>query len=193
MKSIFFVITVVLVFFLIPSNAYAEHIFKDQEAFAQYLDISQIMAEKISFEYDGETFEVYYGYKGSLDSMGSEYKNPTLSSMNINEDNKSIEIVMEEVPAKTDFWVRIPFEVLSAEKEEFTVLVDGKDTRYDLMIYPNDYVVGFVISDTTKNIEIVGTHVIPEFGSFAIMVLGVSIFGLAYFVRKYSRQTFIST
>ncbi len=181
-----FPISVILTIIFIPSGVYADHIFKDQKIFAQYLDIAQIMAEKVSFEFDGETFEIFYGYKGSLDSMGIEHKTPTLSSISIHEENKSLEIVMEYVPVKTDFWVRIPFEVLSAENEEFTVLIDGMDTRYDLMKFPNDYVIGFVITETSEDIEIIGTHVIPEFGSLVILIFGVSIFGLIYFGRKFS-------
>lgn len=97
---------------VIPSTVYAEHIFKDREAFAQYLDIAQVMAEKFVFEFGDNSYDVYYGYKGSLDSMGDDFVPPTLDSMMINEERKSIEITMELVPEKTDFWVRIPFEVL---------------------------------------------------------------------------------
>ena len=110
--------------------------------------------------------------------------------MSINEERKSIEIVMDDVPEDTDFWVRIPQEVLYAENEKFTVLVNGEDTGYDLMKFPNDYVVGFVILDTTENIEIIGTKVIPEFGTFTILILGISIFGLVYFVRRSSFSYF---
>jgi len=169
-----------------PTDVFAEHVFKDIEAFGQYFDIAQIMAEKIVFEIGDDTYDVYYGYKGSLDSMGSEHLEPTLSSMNINEERKSIEITMEEVPEKTDFWVRIPQEVLYAEGEKFQVLVDGVDTRYDLMKYPSDYVIGFIILETTENIEIIGTRIIPEFGTFAILILGVSILGLVYLMRRSS-------
>lgn len=168
------------------SDVHAEHIFEDGEAFAQYLDIAQIMAEKITFEVGDDTFDIYYGYKGSLDSMGSDHPEPVLSSMIINEERKSIEVVMEGVPEKTDFWVRIPHELLSAEGEKFQVLVDDVDTGYDLANFPNDYSIGFVISETTENIEIIGTRIIPEFGAFAILTLGVSILGFVYFVRKFS-------
>ena len=63
-------------------------------------------------------------------------------------------------------------------------MVDGVDTRYDLMKYPEDYVVGFVISETTKNIEIIGTKVIPEFGMFSGMILGISVLGMLYFITE---------
>ena len=172
---------------MIPiSNVYAEHIFQDQEAFAQYLDIAQIMAEKFVFEIGDNAYDVYYGYKGSLDSMGDEFITPTLDSMMINEERKSIQISMGEIPTKTDMWVRIPEEVLYAENEKFQVLIDEEDTGYDLMKMPDGYVVGFVISEDSENIEIIGTKVIPEFGSITILVLGISIIGIVYFVRKSS-------
>lgn len=165
--------------------AFAEHIF-NPEAYAQFLDISQLESDKVTFTFDDKSYDIYYGYRGSLDSMGSDEQYPVLSTMKINEERKSIEIVMEEVPEKTDFWVRTPEDVLYAEGEKFKVLVDGVDTGYDLMKFPNDYVVGFVISVDAKNIEIIGTRVIPEFGAYSVLILCVGIVGLVYFTRKFS-------
>lgn len=167
------------------SIAFAEHIF-NPEAHAQFLDISQLESDKVTFTFDDKSYDIYYGYRGSLDSMGSDEQYPVLSTMKINEERKSIEIVMEEVPEKTDFWVRTPEDVLYAEGEKFKVLVDGVDTGYDLMKFPNDYVVGFVISEDAKNIEIIGTRVIPEFGAYSVLILCVGIVGLVYFTRKFS-------
>ena len=177
----------ILLLLIIPasSNAFAEHVFHP-EAYAQYLDISQIESEKVTFTFDDTSYDVYYGYRGSLDSMGSNEQFPEVLSMNINQENYSIEIIMKDVPEKTDFWVRTPENVLYADGEKFTVLIDGVDTGYDLMKFPGDYVIGFIISEDTKKIEIIGTRVIPEFGTYAIMILGLSILGLIYFVRKSS-------
>ncbi len=170
---------------MIPASslAFAEHIF-NPDAYAQYLDISQLESEKVTFAFDEKSYDIYYGYRGSLDSMGSDELYPVLSSMNINEERKSIEIIMEDVPEKTDFWVRTPEDVLYAEGEQFKVLVDGIDTGYDLMKFPNDYVIGFIISEDAQKVEIIGTRVIPEFGTYAILILGISIMGLVYFVRN---------
>lgn len=163
---------------------YAEHVFKDVKAYAQYLDISQLESEKITFTFNDKSYDVYYGYHGSLDAMDSDDVFPTLSSMNVNERKKSLEILMDDVPEKTDFWVRIPEDVIYAEGEQFIVLVDDIDTRYDLMKFPSDYVIGFIIDEKTKNIEIIGTEVIPEFAMFTILLLGVSMIGLICFTRK---------
>ncbi|QLH07263.1 PEFG-CTERM sorting domain-containing protein [Nitrosopumilus ureiphilus] len=176
---------VFLLLLIIPSSshAFAEHIF-NSDAYAQYLDISQLESEKVTFEYDEKSYDVYYGYHGSFDAMGSDDPIPVLSSMKINEERKSIEIIMDDVPEKTDFWVRAPTDVISAKGEKFTVLVDGVDTRYDLMKFPNDYVVGFIISEDTKNIEIIGTRVIPEFEGLSILILGIPIMAIIYVAQK---------
>ena len=169
---------------MFPVTVYAEHIF-NVDAFGQYLDISQLESEKWTFEFDEKNYDFYYGYHGSLDAMGSDALFPTLNSMSIDEERKSLKIIMEDVPEQTDFWVRMPEDVISAEDEKFIVLVDGVDTGYDLMKFPNDYVIGFFITENTKNIEIIGTRVIPEFGIFTVFVLGMSILGLLYILRKY--------
>ena len=178
-------VTPLLLLMLVPiSNAYAEHVFPF-DAYGQFLDISQLEAEKFSFEFDDVTYDLYYGYHGSLDdSMTEDVGEPVVTAMQINQDRKSIEVDFETVPEKTDFWVRIPFEVLTAEKEDYTVLVNGEDTGYDLMKMPDGYVVGLIIDQETEHVEIIGTNVIPEFGTVAIMVLGVAILGIVYFVRK---------
>ncbi|MCV0431598.1 MAG: PEFG-CTERM sorting domain-containing protein [Nitrosopumilus sp.] len=166
--------------------AFAEHVF-NPEAHAQYLDISQLEAEKAEFEFDDVTYSIYYGYHGSMDdSMSDILADPTVKELTINQERKSIEVVFEDIPKKTDFWLRIPFEVLAADKEQYQLFIDGVDTGYDLMKMPDGYVIGMIISEDTKHIEIMGTNVIPEFGTYPVLILGLSILGLVYFMRKSS-------
>jgi len=169
---------------LIPiSNVHAEHVL-DIEAFAQYLDISQLEAEKFELEVDENSYVLYYGYHGSLDDSAlDDFKEPIVA-VALNQERKSIEFAFEEVPEKTDFWVRIPFEVLTAEKEKYQVFVNELDTGYDLMKMPDGYVVGLIISEDTKHVEIIGTNVIPEFGAISILIFGIAVFGIVFLVRK---------
>jgi len=178
---------------LLPtSKADAEHVL-DVEAFAQYLDISQLESDKFVLEIDGNSYDLYYGYHGSLDAMGSDFQDPTLSEIIVNNERKSLEITMIEVPERTDFWVRVPFEVISAEKENYQILVDGVDTGYDLMKFPNDYVFGVFIHENTEHIEIVGTTVIPEFGTLSILIFFFALFGTIYLVKKSAFYTNLTT
>ena len=135
---------------------------------------------------DDDSHDMYYGYSGSIDSMGSDKPHPVLSFMSINQERKSLEITFDEVRENSVFWIRMPEDVISAEKGKFKVFVDGKDTLYDLTIRPDNVALGMIVPKDGQHVEIIGTKVIPEFGTFAILTLGVSILGLVYFVRKSS-------
>ena len=144
---------------LLPASvAYAEHLFESNEAFAQYLDISQISAEKFVMSVDDDSHDMYYGYSGSIDSMGSDKPHPILSSMSINQERKSLEITFSEVRENSVFWVRMPDEVISAEKGMFKVFVDGKNTLYDLTIRPDNVALGMIVPKDGQHVEIIGTR-----------------------------------
>lgn len=164
------------------SNAHATHVL--DEAFGQYLDIAQLEAGKFELVVDDYSYVLYYGYHGSMDAMGELRVEPTLSEVIVNQENQSLEITFSEVPEKTDFWLRFPFEVLVAEKEHYQVFIDGVDTGYDLSKFPNEYAIGMILPQDAQHVEIVGSKVIPEFGTFSILILGIAIFGIVYFVRK---------
>jgi predicted secreted protein with PEFG-CTERM motif len=165
---------------MFPTNVYAEHI----EAFAQYPDIVQLSSEKFTITVDDDSYDMYYGYHGSLDSMTSDEPQPKLSSMVINQERKSLEITFDEVLSNSVFWVRMPDEVISAEKGHFQLFIDGIETRYDLTKFPNAYALGMIIPKGGEHIEIVGTTVIPEFGTVAMMILAVAIISIVAVTAK---------
>lgn len=184
MKAILFAIIPLILF--PTSTAFGSHIFDNYDAFAQYLDIAQLTAEKYPLKIDDKTYDIYYGYHGSfeVDVEKISQELPTLATMNINTQRKSIQVTMENVPTESVFWLRLPFEIISAQDAKYQVLVDGVDTKYDLTKFPNEYALGMIIPKDTKNIEIIGTQVIPEFGALSILILTVSLAGVIYFARK---------
>ena len=181
--------TGVCVFMLtsLPS-VFADHIFDDPQAFGQYLDIAQIGSPKYVLEIDDHTYDVYYGFRGSLEIAVENINEnlPIVSSMEINSEQKSLEISFSKVPEVSVFWVRVPFEVMTAENENFQLFIDGKETKYDLTKFPSDYAIGMIIPKDSKQIEIVGTTVVPEFGAYSILIFGVSVFSLVYLVKSKS-------
>ncbi|KFM15652.1 hypothetical protein SCCGRSA3_01977 [Marine Group I thaumarchaeote SCGC RSA3] len=57
MQSRYFVlIGVLLTMVVTPANVYAEHVL-EIEAFAQYLDISQLESEKVTFVFDEKSYD----------------------------------------------------------------------------------------------------------------------------------------
>ena len=163
---------------------HAEHIFENNEAFAQHLDISQISAEKFVMKVDGDSYDMYYGYSGSIDSMGSDKPHPILLFMSINQERKSLEITFGEVRENSVFWVQMPYDVISAKKDQFKVFVDGKDTLYDLTIRPDGVGLGMIVPKDGQHVEIIGTKVIPEFGTIAMMILVVAIVSIVAVTAK---------
>jgi predicted secreted protein with PEFG-CTERM motif len=177
----------ILTITLIPTSvAFASHIFDDRDAFAQYLDIAQLTAEKYLLVIDEKTYDIYYGYHGSfevdVEKLGEEL--PKLESMSINTERKSFEVTMESVPAESVLWFRLPLEVISADEAKYQLLVDGVDTKYDLTKFPEEYAIGMIIPKDTKHIEIIGTNVIPEFGALSITILTISFIGIIYAARS---------
>lgn len=188
MKFAFVSIAILL---LAPSFAFGSHIIDDMDAFAQYLDITQISSEKYVLTINNKTYDIHYGYHGSFEvNLEKIEEYPKLSSMEIIPERKSIQITMESVPSTSIFWLRLPLDVISAENEQYQLVIDGVDTQYDLIKYPDNYALGMMIPKDAKNIEIIGSYVVPEFGMLSIMILGIILVGMVYLARK---SQFITT
>lgn len=186
MKCRYFVlIGVLLTMVILPTNVYAEHIL-DVEAFAQISDLIETTSQKYPLEIDGETYLIPFGYGGSMDSFNEEYPEPEVVSMNINKENKSLEIVLEPVSESYTFWVILPEEIISHETEDYGLFVDGMERGYELAKSYHGFTLGFIVPEGATQVEITGTHVIPEFGAYAVLILGLSVIGLVLFARKFS-------
>lgn len=156
---------------------------------AQTADILEVVGDKYFIEVDGQEYRVLYGYGSSFEVSMKDIskKHPDLQSINLNKERKSLEIRLENVDESFLFWVMPDPELLSAENYNYQVFVDGKPAMYDLVIQAKGTRIGFVIPPGTQNLELVGTKVVPEFGSLAMIVLGISIVGIVLYMRK-SRQ-----
>jgi predicted secreted protein with PEFG-CTERM motif len=186
MKKILLFVPLFLLFLIPFPNVHAEHIFEDRMAFAQLLDTIKSTGTAYTIEVDDNTFEIYYGGYGSLEIGGEalETDEPSLSSMNLNVERKSLELTLNPVDNDKVFWVLLPLEVISAEEAKYQLFIDGVDTKYDLTKFGENYALGMILPPGAKNVEIMGTQVIPEFGTVAILVMGVAITGIVFVARK---------
>ena len=187
MQNQLFVFTMILsALIMVPGTVYAEHIFADVDAFAESLDIVQLSSDKFTITVDDVSYDLYYGYHGSFDSMASDEPQPKLTAMLLNQERKSLEIVFDEVLEDSIFWVRMPDELISAEKGLFQVFVDGKETKYELIQFPNDISLGIIVPQDGQHVEIIGTRVIPEFSVLVLSLLTISTILMIVVTRKYS-------
>ena len=89
----------------------------------------------------------------------------------------------------------IPRTVLDASindgDDEFFVLVDGEEVDFEEITTPTDRTLTIEFSAGTEQIEIIGTFVIPEFGTIAAMILAVAIISIVAISAK-SRLSILS-
>ena len=82
----------------------------------------------------------------------------------------------------------IPRSVLDATinngDDEFFVLVDGEEVDFEEITTDTDRTLTIGFSAGTEQIEIIGTFVIPEFGTIAAMILAVAIISIVAISAK---------
>jgi len=101
----------------------------------------------------------------------------TVSSSSLNTKNKSIMIMLSDSDEGT-LTIKPSTDII---KGISLVLVDGQEWD-DVTIIGNDVTIMFPAG--TEEIEVIGTFVIPEFGSFAVLILIVAIITGVVFSRK---------
>ena len=76
----------------------------------------------------------------------------------------------------------IPRTILDASindgDDEFFVLVDGEEVDFEEITTSTDRTLTIEFSAGAEQIEIIGTFVIPEFGTIAAMILAVAIISI---------------
>lgn len=115
-----------------------------------------------SLETDDVSFEISYELNGDVIAMA------------VDENTTSFLIGITNVE-DSNFEILLPHELISAENNEFVVLVDGTEVDYDVSTQNNASVLQFFVPANSQEIEIIGTHVIPEFPLGALLVLATMI------------------
>ncbi|MFB5648276.1 MAG: hypothetical protein ACE5RM_02190 [Candidatus Nitrosomaritimum aestuariumsis] len=111
---------------------------------------------------DDHTFQIYYQVDGELIAMAID---PELTSLLIALENTSDSV----------FKIDLDHELINAHNNEFAILVNGFEVEYEIVSDDNSSTLTFFVPEHTEEIEIIGTHVIPEFPLGAIFGLAVLI------------------
>ena len=78
----------------------------------------------------------------------------------------------------------IPNKLLSAENYKYDLLIDGVEKNYEIDWFPEHTILGLIVPIDSIRIEIIGTHVVPEFGAIAAMILIAGIVSVVIITRK---------
>lgn len=111
-------------------------------------------------EFDEKTFDISYSLDGEVLAMEID---PHVTSLLVGTENVEASI----------FTISFPSELLRVENADFIILVDGLETAYTLEYEGDNTSMTFPIPAFTEEIEIIGTHVIPEFPLGVLAVMGV--------------------
>ena len=113
-------------------------------------------------EIDEDVFFVPYQINAKVIAMAID---PELTSLLIGLENTSDSI----------FVIDLKHDLINAHNNEFAILVNGLEVDYDIVSDSDSSTFSFFVPAFTEEVEIIGTHVIPEFPLGVIMGLVVMI------------------
>ena len=132
-------------------------------------NLSAYAEKNYHMEIDDNSFDIKYDFDGDV------------IAMEIDTELNSLLIGTENVK-DSQFQITLPNDLISAENNEFAILVNGFEVEYEVVETVDPYLTFFVPA-YTEEIEIIGTYVVPEFPLGTVLTLG-SITGIVILLQK---------
>jgi len=139
--------------------------------FSIFLQNFLAYGESYQLTVDENSFEINYSTTGKVIAMEIDKE---LFSLLIGLENVEIDSILE---------IEFTHELISAENNEFAVLVNGYEVDYELSTTDLGSKLTIPIFADTEEIEIIGTNVVPEFPLGILMVLVFTIMFVVFFSR----------
>ena len=112
-----------------------------------------------------------------------------IQSLTPDTENKSL-IVSIKTDCDGELTITLPKDVMDTDEEGFFILVDGDETNHKASSVGEFWTLTIPFSYGSEEIEIIGTFVIPEFGTIAGLVLILAITSIIIISAK-NKQIFI--
>jgi len=135
-----------------------------------------------------EIYDVNAGSKGTFDVEYS-IKGGTVKDIIINSNNFALEVQIDTMDDGS-ITLDMPREFIGAEKQDgkdemFIILIDGINVAYEeSAVFSESRVITVNFEQDDSKIEIIGTYVIPEFGTIVMMILMVGIMTTIFVTRN---------
>ncbi len=109
--------------------------------------------------------------------------NAKIIAMDIDPETTSLLIGLENTKDSV-FVIDLQHEMINAENNEFVILVNGYDVDYNIISDSDSSTFSFYVPEFTEEVEVIGTHVIPEFPlgvilAFVLLITIVTVFSRA--------------
>ena len=122
-------------------------------------------------------------------SLDYELTCAEIQSMTPDTEMKSM-IIAIKTDCDGELTITLPKDVIDTDEEGFFILVDGDETNHKASSLGEFWTLTIPFSYGSEEIEIIGTFVIPEFGTIAALVLVVAISSILIISAK-NKQIFI--
>lgn len=131
--------------------------------------------ETISVEIEGQEYDIPFEVSGA-----------TLQSVDADVASKSLLFTISSNASGTlTLW--LPTEVIDAD-DDFSVLIDGASANFtELSPTADARVLEIEFDEGAQEIEIMGTMIVPEFGSLVLIVASISIVGVIVATKRFHR------
>lgn len=137
--------------------------------------------ESYSVHLDDETYRIYYEF---IRDYNNDNTFVILSSISVDLEKKSLVLNVENIQETKYLDVLIPNKLLTAQDNKFSLFIDGVEKGYEVDVFPEHTALGLIVPANSHIVEIIGTHIVPEFGSVVAMVLIVGIASIIIITRK---------
>jgi len=144
----------------------------------RYIPNSQLIPTNFKVDTGNETFDVKYTIKGG-----------TVMGMIVDADMLTLEVQINSTD-DGEVLLELPREFIGAEKQNgndeiFIILIDGKQVPYkESSTHSELRSITIEFEQNDSDIEIIGTYIIPEFGTIAMMILMVGILSTILVARN---------
>jgi len=121
---------------------------------------------------DGSDFKINYAMSEGM-----------IQQVYPDEDAKSLFVKIDSVSNGT-LLIKLPREVIDAkfgeDDDDFFVVIDGEEVSFDEAKAKNERILTIEYPAGAEEIEIIGTSVVPEFGSITVVILMMSIMAVIF-------------
>jgi len=151
------------VFFILPILIFSTPAFAQTLESDSFSDFSEYV-----LEIDGREYSISYAV------------NANVIAMQLDSESKSLLIGLDDT-YDSQFFIGLEHELINAENNEFIILVDGEEVDYQITSDSESSTFEFFVPIGSEEVEIIGTHVIPEFPigavfGFVVMISSVMLF-----------------
>lgn len=126
---------------------------------------------------DDASYQVNYGVTGAA-----------IDNILIYPEHSSIVVTFLKASEAGNFTIQLPRTVIDAKNgtndEQYSVLVNNLSADYNETKTSTDRTIAVQFSKGTKQIEIIGTWIVPEFGGLSYVVLIIAIFSTIFLSAK---------